>query len=990
MRILPIFFIAAVALLAQPTLPGPVTIRPPVDDSSAASIRLREKLANGTEYFEWKAPASLLANVTLIGPDALPPSSKCLLVDASGATSYVACSGATSAMIFASDYDFAAQTPGGSLTAATPASVTLTPCPAGVSHDNTDHKLRIFGGTGTAEAVLITGGDCESAAASGTIEFTPGNDHSGAWQVGSATFGAQEAVHVAAPLGTVFIKGSNTLYATITIRTTAAKTQHISLKGIDRASSIIVADSTLTGPGILITDYNDAAEKWTSAQYGISDLMFDFNAASGSDILQIGDGTDIDVGNGPLIHNISTRGGKRCIYAQTTGKLWLSNSHFDKLDAADDCIYLDVTASPLAMGGWTIHDVEIGTNETGGAATGSGIHIVCNHATLCNWTNLAMVEILGKWQHSLLVENTVAVLPAVGAGMYVTVDKLITEAFTSSHTVKFLNSSFNQIRSSWISNMNASGGTSALYVENGYEFLVNDNYLYSNTTGADVSLNGGGRLLFGGNRFIGSTKAFAFDVTNDTIASTAGFNHFAQIAHNQNLKWLAFTAAGSLNAQPLVSAFRVLFKESGGNPLTLENGDTGATNPKKPIFVDSTGTLRLLNNAYSAYILSVSDTGFVAWGTVAFAGLGTLANSFQVYCSDCKLTSSVNNTCATGGTGALAVRINSVWRCFDNQSEPGMTLDTVQTVTAEKTFAADQHLAPKGATNQPSYSLVLQSTTGASVTKEAIIYAAPSGDLEMEAITGVVALLDGAGNPVLKTGPTVITPWTNIIPGATNSYDLGNTSYRFRDAWFTGTITATGGVAGTVTTTSAQSITGEKTFVADQHIAPKGATNQVSYSLVFQSTTGAGATKEAIIYAAPAGDLEIEAMTGTVALLDGAGNPVLKTEPTVITPWVNVIPGATNSYDLGSTSYRWKAGWFTGAVTATGGFAGNASTSTALAADPTACGTGEFVTDIAANGTLTCATTSGLSVTVTCGAGTAVKNITFVNGLATSAGCGVP
>jgi hypothetical protein len=48
-----------------------------------------------------------------------------------------------------------------------------------------------------------------------------------------------------------------------------------------------------------------------------------------------------------------------------------------------------------------------------------------------------------------------------------------------------------------------------------------------------------------------------------------------------------------------------------------------------------------------------------------------------------------------------------------------------------------------------------------------------------------------------------------------------------------------------------------------------------------------------------------------------------------------------------------------GATTFTGALSGNADTATALAANPAACSAGEFVTDIAANGTLTCSTPSG-------------------------------
>lgn len=48
---------------------------------------------------------------------------------------------------------------------------------------------------------------------------------------------------------------------------------------------------------------------------------------------------------------------------------------------------------------------------------------------------------------------------------------------------------------------------------------------------------------------------------------------------------------------------------------------------------------------------------------LAFAGLATPANSAEVYCSDCTVTSSINDTCAGSGMGAWAQRINGAWSC---------------------------------------------------------------------------------------------------------------------------------------------------------------------------------------------------------------------------------------------------------------------------------------------------------------------------------------
>lgn len=46
-------------------------------------------------------------------------------------------------------------------------------------------------------------------------------------------------------------------------------------------------------------------------------------------------------------------------------------------------------------------------------------------------------------------------------------------------------------------------------------------------------------------------------------------------------------------------------------------------------------------------------------GRSLFAALGTPANGTTVYCSDCTFA----NPCASGGTGAIAMRLNSAWRC---------------------------------------------------------------------------------------------------------------------------------------------------------------------------------------------------------------------------------------------------------------------------------------------------------------------------------------
>ncbi len=126
---------------------------------------------------------------------------------------------ASQAGLSAYGYDFAAQQPGGSLTGGILNSVTLSPCPRGVNGADVTHYLRVSGGVGTAEAVLIAGGTCVSQAASGTVIFQPANNHSGAWTITSATAGIQEAIMDGANRAIWLPKGTYTTYAPIYLTT---------------------------------------------------------------------------------------------------------------------------------------------------------------------------------------------------------------------------------------------------------------------------------------------------------------------------------------------------------------------------------------------------------------------------------------------------------------------------------------------------------------------------------------------------------------------------------------------------------------------------------------------------------------------------------------------------------------------------------------------------------------------------------------------------
>ena len=54
---------------------------------------------------------------------------------------------------------------------------------------------------------------------------------------------------------------------------------------------------------------------------------------------------------------------------------------------------------------------------------------------------------------------------------------------------------------------------------------------------------------------------------------------------------------------------------------------------------------------------------FIRFIPVTFATLPTTGDSTQAYCSDCTVTSALDNTCASGGSGSMAFRINGAWKC---------------------------------------------------------------------------------------------------------------------------------------------------------------------------------------------------------------------------------------------------------------------------------------------------------------------------------------
>lgn len=96
------------------------------------------------------------------------------------------------AVKYANDFSWS-KSPADDLSTAGSKTVNLAACPPGVKGSESQYYVYISG-TGTAEAVLVTGGTCAGDGVAGTLQFTTANAHSAGYTITSASSGFQEAL----------------------------------------------------------------------------------------------------------------------------------------------------------------------------------------------------------------------------------------------------------------------------------------------------------------------------------------------------------------------------------------------------------------------------------------------------------------------------------------------------------------------------------------------------------------------------------------------------------------------------------------------------------------------------------------------------------------------------------------------------------------------------------------------------------------------------
>lgn len=125
-------------------------------------------------------------------------------------------------------------------------------------------------------------------------------------------------------------------------------------------------------------------------------------------------------------------------------------------------------------------------------------------------------------------------------------------------------------------------------------------------------------------------------------------------------------------ADPTGIAEGAVYYNDTANTLKVYNGSTwanaggvtGSSSLNDALCSDGSSNVQACDSANIAKVLFGSSpavkTGVAVQMTgVTFANLGTPGNGFIAYCSDCTIA----NPCASGGSGALAKRLNATWIC---------------------------------------------------------------------------------------------------------------------------------------------------------------------------------------------------------------------------------------------------------------------------------------------------------------------------------------
>jgi len=540
----------------------------------------------------------------------------------------------------AADYNFQAQSPGGTLIAGLTNTANMAPCPLGVNGTNARDYKWISAGTGTAEAVLITGGTCTSGASTGTLTFVPANNHTGSWTISSATAGIDEAMW-ALPVdpnfgghsGTVTIPdGTFTMHAGVEVYLNL-----VEIVGTSRSGVVLVYDATIPNPAFRFTCDSQNPGPIGRDRVGLHKLTVDNQSTTKDDVVVSSYG---GLGGVPdFVSDASLYGGCNGLNIALTqasgfGNLGITNVscdavHHDKTGSAGENSFYNVVINPPAgTGQIAFHDLAT-TAAAAGATYGFGIRIY------------------GAWAVAVQIENTNSL-----QSMFSFFDQLIVDGTASTSSLYTHNARNVQIDNSFFSN-SVSGSVFAGLIDNSAIVSFGNTTFGSNNAsglGGDVKVQTSSDLVsFINPKFGGTFRSIRLDTSTPPtrLVMRAPVQASSGVPLVDSTELNAYTAATQYATFETPARYR-FNATSDTNEMIFENVETGATSPIKYFRVASAGQYQILNNA-KALAWSLDDVGSYGSKTNSFSALATCASGNEG--RHAPVTDSVTNTWGATITG---------------------------------------------------------------------------------------------------------------------------------------------------------------------------------------------------------------------------------------------------------------------------------------------------------------------------------------------------
>ena len=176
--------------------------------------------------------------------------------------------------------------------------------------------------------------------------------------------------------------------------------------------------------------------------------------------------------------------------------------------------------------------------------------------------------------------------------------------------------------------------------------------------------------------------SYSFSADSDTGLFHAGSDGIFVISNNSNSRYMfapsifrlssALSLGWSSNTNPTLANEDIKIFRAAASDLRISDGTTewlrvsgNSLTINGPLGWGSSGVTGVdaRITRISPGIVKVGDDdstdGKIEFGATLFAALGTPTNGTITYCSNCTIA----NPCASGGTGAIAKRLNGVWVC---------------------------------------------------------------------------------------------------------------------------------------------------------------------------------------------------------------------------------------------------------------------------------------------------------------------------------------